>query len=66
MINEKIICNKSDLAAIADAVRTITGSTQTYYPFELASHVVLTQLSALNVTYDNDGNVTLNINNGGM
>lgn len=57
--NERVICDKADLIAIADAIRSITGSTQTYYPSELASHVTLAQFSSLNVSHDGAGNVTL-------
>lgn len=57
--NERVICNKADLVAIGDAIRTITGSTQTYYLFELASQVTLSQFSSLNVSHDGAGNVTL-------
>lgn len=39
MPNERVICNKADLVAIGDAIRTITGSTATYYVSELASQV---------------------------
>ena len=61
MGKERIIVDKSDLVAIADSIRTITGSIETYYPSELASQVVLAQLSSLNVSYDDNGNVTLSI-----
>lgn len=61
MAEERVIMNKSDLVSIADAIREITGSTQKYYPSELASQIVLTQLSSLNVSHDNNGNVTLTI-----
>lgn len=64
MDNERVICDKSLLVNIADAIRSITGSTQTYYPSELPSQVLLAQLSSLNVSYDNAGNVTLIINEG--
>ena len=46
MENEKVICDKSLLVDIADAIRSITGSTQTYYPSELPSQVLLAQLSS--------------------
>ena len=59
MAEERVIINKSDLISIGNAIREITGSTQKYYPSELASQVVLTQLSSLNVSYDDNGNVTL-------
>ena len=59
MAEERVIMNKSDLVSIADAIREITGSTQKYCPSELASQIVLTQFSSLNVSYDNNGNVTL-------
>ena len=61
MDEERVIVNKSDLVAIADSIRTITGSTTTYYPSELAAEVVLAQLSSLEVSYDGVGNVTLSI-----
>ena len=61
MDEERVIVNKSDLVAIADSIRTITGSTTTYYPSELAAQVVLAQLSSLEVSYDGVGNVTLSI-----
>ena len=61
MDEERVIVDKSDLVAIADSIRTITGSTKTYYPSELAAQVVLAQLSSLNVSYDDNGNVTLSI-----
>lgn len=61
MSNERVICDKADLTAIADVIRSITGSTQLYYPSELAGQIVLTQLSSLNVSHDNAGNVTLTI-----
>lgn len=37
--NERVICNKAELVAVGDAIRTITGSTATYYVSELASQV---------------------------
>lgn len=61
MAEERIIINKSDLISIGNAIREITGSTQKYYPSELASQIVLTQISSLNVSHDNNGNVTLTI-----
>ena len=61
MDEERVIMDKSDLVAIADSIRTITGSTETYYQSELAAQVVLAQLSSLNVSYDDNGNVTLSI-----
>ena len=61
MDEERVIVDKSDLVAIADSIRTITGSTATYYPSELAAQVVLAQLSSLEVSYDGVGNVTLSI-----
>ena len=61
MDEERVIVNKSDLVAIADSIRTITGSTTTYYPSELAAEVVLAQLSSLEASYDGVGNVTLSI-----
>ena len=61
MGEERVIVDKSNLVAIADSIRTITGSTATYYPSELAAEVVLAQLSSLNVSYDDAGTVTLSI-----
>lgn len=61
MDEERVIVDKSDLVAIADSIRNITGSTTTYYPSELAAQVVLAQLSSLEVSYDGVGNVTLSI-----
>ena len=61
MSEDKIIVDKSDLIAIANQIRAITGSTAIYYPSELAAQVALTQLSSLNVSYDNAGTVTLSI-----
>ena len=61
MVEEKVICNKSTLVDIANAIRTITGSTEKYYPAELASQVTLSRLSSLNVTYDDAGNITLSL-----
>lgn len=62
--NERVVCNKSDLVAIADAIRAITGSTTTYYVSELASHITLVQFHSLNVSHDGAGNVTLTIGGG--
>ena len=62
MAEEKVICNKSTLVDIANAIRAITGSTETYYPAEIASQVTLSQLSSLSATHDGAGNVTLTIN----
>ena len=39
MANEKVICDKADLVAIADAVREKNGSSDTYYVSELAEAV---------------------------
>ena len=36
-MSEKVICDKEDLTAIADAVRTSTGSTGTYNVPELSA-----------------------------
>lgn len=40
MMNEQVLCDKSDLSAIADAVRTSTGSTATYNVPELSAAVI--------------------------
>ena len=39
MLEERVIINKSDLISIGNATRKITGSTQKYYPSELASQL---------------------------
>lgn len=57
-MEEKIICNKSTLVNIANEIRKITGSTETFYPANLASQIILSQLSSIDATYDLEGNVT--------
>lgn len=39
-MNEKVLCEKSDLVAIADAVREATGSTENYNVSELSAATV--------------------------
>lgn len=61
MPGEKVICDKADLVNIANAIRTLTGSSSTYKPSELASQVTLIAPSSLDVSHDGEGNVTVSL-----
>ena len=64
---DKVICDKSDLVNIADAVRSKLGVTNTYYVSELSSAIQNIQtggssapnLQSKSVTYTENGTATI-------
>ena len=69
-MTDKVICDKSDLVNIADAVRSKLGVTDTYYVSELSSAIQSIQtggapsLQSKSVTYTANGTNTITSDEG--